>query len=241
MARRATTAAAAGALGVGLVLGLTGCSMHDSGPVVTRDVAIEDVTAVDLATSGDLVVRRGDTPSLTVTAPEGTQDRLTTRVRDGVLELDSRSTFGFSRMGDVRYELVVSELTRVVVSGSGDVEGADVTGSTLTVLLEGSGDIDFDGVDADEVDAVIEGSGGITLSGRSGTARLSIEGSGDIDADRLRVEDAEVSIEGSGDIGVDATRRLDARIGGSGSVTYPGEPEVTSDVDGSGSVTRDRD
>lgn len=237
MARRTTTAAAAGAVGAGLVLGLTGC-VGGGGPVVTREVEIEDVQSVEAASSGDLTVRRGDTPSLTVRAPEGSQDRLVSEVRDGVLVLDARGSFGFQDLGDVEYELVVGELQQVVITGSGDVTGSDVAGDRLRVSISGSGSVELDGVDADEVQAAIDGSGGIELSGRTTTAVLGIEGSGDIDVEDLRAEEVDASIGGSGSIAVHAERRLDAAIGGSGSVTYTGDPEVTSRVDGSGDVTR---
>ena len=236
MARR-TTALAAGAVGAGLVLGLTGC-VGGGGPVVSRDVEIDDVRSVELASSGDLTVRRGDTPSLTVRAPEGTQDRLVSEVRDGVLVLDARGSFGFQDLGDVEYELVVGELQQVLISGSGDVTGSDVTGDELRVLISGSGSIEIDGVDADEVAASIDGSGDVELSGRTATARFGIDGSGGIEAEDLRADDVEAAIGGSGSIEVHAARRLDASIGGSGSVTYAGDPEVTSQVDGSGDVTR---
>lgn len=236
MARR-TTALAAGAVGAGLVLGLTGC-VGGGGPVVSRDVEIDDVRSVELASSGDLTVRRGDTPSLTVRAPEGTQDRLVSEVRDGVLVLDARGSFGFQDLGDVEYELVVGELQQVLISGSGDVTGSDVTGDELRVLISGSGSIEIDGVDAEEVAASIDGSGDVELSGRTATARFGIDGSGGIEAEDLRADEVEAAIGGSGSIEVHAARRLDASIGGSGSVTYAGDPEVTSQVDGSGDVTR---
>lgn len=237
MARRTTAAAVAGAVGAGLVLGLAGCA-GGGGPTVSRDVAIEDVRSVELASSGDLTVRRGDTPSLTVRAPEGTQERLVSEVRDGVLVLDARGSFGFQNLGDVEYELVVSELEQVVITGSGDVTASDVAGDRLQVGISGSGSIELDGVDADQVQAAIDGSGGIELSGRATTAALGIEGSGDIDAEDLRADEVDATIGGSGSIAVHAERRLAASIGGSGSVTYTGDPEVTSEVDGSGDVVR---
>ncbi|WP_454051138.1 head GIN domain-containing protein [Cellulomonas sp. Marseille-Q8402] len=237
MARR-TTAAAAGAVGAGLVLGLTGC-VGGGGPMVTREVEVEDVQSVDLASSGDLTVRRGDTPSLTVRAPEGTQDRLVSEVRDGVLVLDARSSFGFQDLGDVQYELVVSDLQQVVVSGSGDVTASEVVGERLRVSISGSGGVEVSGVDVEEVQAAVDGSGDIELSGRTTTAAFGIDGSGDIDAEDLRAEEVDASIGGSGEIAVHAERRLDVRIGGSGSVTYAGDPEVTSEVSGSGDVVRE--
>lgn len=237
MARRTTTVAAT-ALAVGFGLTLTGCAFESAGPRETRSVDIDDVSSVRLATSGELVVRRGTTPSLTVTAGERTQDRLVSEVRDGVLVLDaSGSTFG--SLGAIRYELVVSGIGELVVSGSGDVSGDDVTDDGLRVQIEGSGDVDLTRVDTDDVRVSVEGSGNVELAGRSGTLSVGIEGSGDVDLDDLVVQEADVSIEGSGEVALDVRQRLGVRIAGSGSVTYSGNPEVRQDIDGSGSVERD--
>lgn len=235
MARR-TTAVAATALGAGLVLGLSGCgTASGGGPSETRDIDIVDVSSVRLATSGELVVRRGTTPSLTVTAGERTQDRLVSEVRDGVLVLDATGGF-FGSVGDIRYELVVSGVGELVVSGSGDVSGDDVTGDDLRVLIEGSGDVDLTRVDADDVRVSVEGSGNVDLGGRSRALSVGIAGSGDVDLEDLAVQDADVSIEGSGEVALDVRSRLAVRIAGSGSVTYSGSPEVRQDIEGSGSV-----
>jgi hypothetical protein len=237
MARHSTTVAAT-TLGAVLVLGLTGCvTGAGGGPTQTRDVDIDDVQSVRLATSGELVVRRGTTPSLTVTAGERTHDRLVSEVRDGVLVLDSSGSM-FGSVGAIRYELVVSGLEKLVVSSSGDFSGVDVTGDALRVQIEGSGDVDLEGVDAEDVRLSVEGSGRIDLAGRSAAVSASIAGSGDLDLEDLVVQKAEVSIEGSGSIDLDVRQRLAVRIEGSGSVTYSGDPEVQQDVEGSGSVRR---
>jgi len=238
MARRTTTVAAT-ALGAVLALGLTGCVMGPGGgPAETRDVDVDDVSSVRLATSGELVVRRGSTPSLTVTAGERTHDRLVSEVRDGVLVLDARGGI-LGSVGDIRYELVVSGIGELVVSGSGDVTGDDVTGDDLRVLIEGSGDVDLTRVDAEDVRVSVEGSGNVDLAGRAGALSVGIAGSGDVDLEDLAVQEADVSIEGSGEVALDVRRQLAVRIAGSGSVTYTGDPEVRQQIDGSGSVRRD--
>lgn len=256
MVRRSATAAALVVLVAGLVPALTGCG-EDDGPKVTREVVVEDVTAVEIAASGDLTVRRGTTPSLTVTASERTQDRLVSEVRDGVLVLGPRDGWLHST-SEVTYELVVTDLQRLRVSGEGDVTGTDVTGDQLLVQVDGSGDVeltgvdgqdvrveiegegdvDLTGLDADVVRVAIPGSGEVRLRGRAASTSLRIDGDGDVHAEALRTDDADVSIGGSGDVQVDARRALHVSIEGTGWVTYLRDPEVVSDVRGDGGVER---
>ncbi len=238
MARRTSTVAGATAVGVLGALGLTGCVMEPAGPAETRDVDITDVHAVELSTSGELTVRRGDSPSLRVTAGSRTHDRLVSEVRDGVLVLDARGGVG-ARTGEIRYELVLGELSDLAVSGSGDVRGHGVTGADLRVLVEGSGDVELGGLDATSVRVSVEGSGDVDLSGSAASVAVGIEGSGDVDLGDLRAQEADVSIEGSGEVDVDVLRRLAVEISGSGTVTYSGDPEVSRQISGSGDVRRD--
>ena len=60
-------------------LALTGCAVV-AGPTASEDREVGDVRAVELSTSGDLVVVQGDRPALTVTAAKPALARLTSEV-----------------------------------------------------------------------------------------------------------------------------------------------------------------
>lgn len=202
----------------GVALGVTGCGWESDGPVSTQVRAIDEVTAVELKAPGDLTVQRGDTPSLTVTAGERSHERLTSEVRDGVLVLDmSKDWVSFG--DDLKITLVVSELERIDVRGSGDVVADGVTGSELGIEINGSGDVEFDSVDADSVEVSVNGSGSVDVRGAAASA--------------------DVSINGSGDVRVGVTESLTSSIRGSGSVYYAGNPVVTSDIQGSGDLRQE--
>lgn len=222
----------------GALLLLTGCGDAAFGPSTTQERPADGVTAVELSTSGTLVVEHGDEPSLTVTAGRNVLAQLTSEVRDGVLVLDHDDRPGWSRTGVVEYRLVVDHLDAIRVEGSGgvQVDGEVATGDELAILLEGSADVGVEGVDVDELDVSNQGSGRITLAGAAEVQRVTVAGSGGYDAAALRTREAAVALEGSGDAVVDVTGTLDASVSGSGSITHTGGARVTSDVDGSGSV-----
>lgn len=222
----------------GALLLLAGCGAAAFGPTSSEERPADGVTAVELSTSGTLVVEHGDAPSLTVTAGRNVLAQLTSEVRDGVLVLDHDDRPGWSRTGTVEYRLVVDHLDAVRVEGSGSVrvDGGVATRDALAVLVEGSGDVRVEGVDVSQVDASNQGSGRITLSGVADVQRVTVAGSGGYDAAELSTREAAVAVEGSGDAAVDVTGTLDASVSGSGSVTHTGGARVTSDVDGSGSV-----
>lgn len=221
-----------------LLLVLTGCGSLGVGPSRSEERPVADVTAVELETSGTLVVEHGDEPSLTVTAGRLVLAQLTSDVHDGVLVLGHDDRPGWSRTGEVEYRLVVDRLDAVQLSGSGHVRVDDgvADGDELDVLVQGSGDVRVDGVDVAAVVASNQGSGSIVLAGTAAQQSVTVDGSGGYDAADLRTRDAAVAVEGSGDAAVRVTGSLDAHVSGSGSVTHTGGARVTSDVDGSGSV-----
>ena len=115
-------------------LALTGCAVV-AGPTASEDREVGDVRAVELSTSGDLVVVQGDRPALTVTAAKPALDRLTSEVTDGRLVLSSTGAFVTGR---IAYLLETDHLEDVLIRGSGDVTGSRVTGDDVKIRVQGS-------------------------------------------------------------------------------------------------------
>lgn len=225
------------ALGAATVLAaasLTGCAVR-LGPMTSSSPEIDDATAVVLDTAGDLTIREGE-PSLTIHAPQGVLDRLTVRVRDGVLVLGHEPGPFPMGAGDIRYELTLPSLASLEVNGAGDVD-ATVSGDSLSVGIGGAGDVEVTGIDADSVEVTIDGAGDVELSGEAASLDITIDGAGEVDTDALRVGDAVVAISGAGDAHVYVTGTLRVELSGVGSVRHRGGAEVESEISGLGEVT----
>lgn len=222
--------------GAVVLLAVGGCALiPDAGPQVTREQRVGTASAVMLRTSGDLVITRGESASLTTTAGERVFDSLTFEVVDGVLVLDSdRPMMPF---GSVRYELTLPSVESVGVEGSGDVE-ADFSGvGDVEIDVRGSGDVTGSALAADGVVVSVSGSGDIRLTGESDELSVAISGSGDFLGRGLETQSTTITIAGSGDAEVHASDTLDASIAGSGSVRFTGGARVTAEVAGSGDVS----
>lgn len=229
--RRTLTAVTTAAVALLLT---SACAVQTPGPQRTEDRMVPEMNKVELAMSGDLVIRSGPTPKLTVTAGEAVIRSVTSEVRDGRLVLDVDGYMG--RLGEVRWDLVLPAVEAVTVSGSGHVEVVSTESPDLALVVEGSGDIDVVDAAAEAVTADITGSGRIAVTGTSARQEVRIEGSGIYQADQLDSREATVVVEGSGTADVQVSGRLDARVSGSGSVRYTGDAAVTKAVDGSGEV-----
>jgi hypothetical protein len=197
---------------------LAGCGLtsfaRDPGPTRTEDRAVQGVAEVELATSGDLTLTTGGTPSLTITAGRDVLSHLTSEVQGDRLVLGTKGSVG--SLGEVRYDLVLP--------------------AAHVVDLSGSGSIRADGLDVDELTVDLSGSGTITLAGRTGRQTVELDGSGNYRAARLDSTDAEVTVAGSGTADVQVSGTLRAVIEGSGTITHGGGARVDTQIDGSGSV-----
>ena len=224
-------------LGVALLLIVSGCggaASFDRGPTQTQDRSITAVSAVELATSGNLSLRTGDPPSLRITAGANVLDDLTSDISGNRLTLDDKRAFG--NVGTVRYELVLPEARELVLSGSGEIRVAGPSAVT-DLTLSGSGELNVAGLTGDGLTADLSGSGRIVVAGEIAAQTVSLDGSGQYDARELTSRVAEVTIGGSGTADVHVTGTLEAVIEGSGTIRHTGGATVHTRIDGSGTVT----
>jgi hypothetical protein len=220
------------------LLATAGCSLPgvEPGPVVTRDRAVDDATAIVLTTPGELVISVGETPSLEVTAGENVIDTLTARVADGVLRLEGSRSVG-PVAGTIRYELTLPRVDSITIEGSGSVRADLSGGQALTIDIKGSGDLHGENLAATSVTTVVEGSGNVSLAGTTTEQSVSIRGSGDFDGLDLASTTATVDIAGSGDVELTVSDRLRASIAGSGDIRHGGGAKVDGSIAGSGDIS----
>ena len=175
-----------------------------NGRIVTQQRAIANFRGVDLQGAGDLIVRVGPRPSLSVTADSNILPVLGQRQRGDRLTLEPLRSYR-SRTRP-RFVLTVPQLNSLGIGGSGDARVYNVTGERLTLAIGGSGNI--------------------VASGRTGRLSLAIGGSGDIDTRALRASSVAVTIGGSGNARVATSGALSGTIAGSGSIRYLGRPSA---------------
>jgi hypothetical protein len=222
-------------------LALAGCvrlPAAASGPRVETSHEVSDaVHGLRLETAGDVTVRLGDEPGLTVRAPKSISDRLTVDEQEGTLVLGIRGAGWTS--GRVDYVLTVRSFDELALEGAGDVT-ADFSGADeVEITVDGAGDVRATGIDATEVDVEINGAGDVSLEGAADSGELTVNGAGSIRASDLVLRRADAEISGAGDIHVHATGTLDAEISGLGDIHVSGDPRITSDVSGLGEIVDD--
>jgi hypothetical protein len=229
------TALSAGACDV---VTLPGSVVRGSGVVVEQDRNARGVAAVHLAAPGELRIVQGPAEEFWIQAEDNLIRHLVTRVDGRTLRIEIDHGVVLHPTRPIRYNLVVRDLERLVLSASGSAEVFDFSVPSLEVAVSGSGGLTLDGLYADAIVATLSGSGALDASGSVREQRLALSGSGPFRGRHLNSRRAEVRTSGSGSATVRVRDRLDAWVSGSGSVLYYGNPQVGRSVTGSGDVRR---
>ena len=218
-----------GGCGVGLVVG--------SGKTVTEERAISGVEGVALSFVGDLRITQGDEEKLVITGDDNVLPLITTEVKDGVLTIGSKSTFGVPVINDLHYDLTVRNLNNLQLSGAGNAEMEKLDTGDLTAGVSGAGNLSIKDLQADTVVANLSGVGNLELGGKAKRQSISLSGAGSYSGGDLETGSTDVSLSGLGGATVWATENLNASISGAGNVEYYGNPDVTTKISGLGNVT----
>jgi hypothetical protein len=211
-------------------------TVDGSGLAATEERDVGEVTEVQLKGIGQLVVKQGSLPGLTVTADDNVLPLIETETAGRKLTLALRDGYTVHTKTPITYTLTVPRLSKLSVSGSGSAVVDHLTGDTLTVRVSGSGKVQLSGLEYQALTVHLSGSGIATVSGTTHTLSTRVTGSGEIDAASLHAKIGEVQVSGSGAVAVWATDRLKLRVSGSGTVRYKGTPQLEQKRSGSGRV-----
>jgi hypothetical protein len=210
--------------------------VEGSGTPATEDREVGEVTEVRLVGGGNLIIKPGEIPGLTVTADDNILPLIETETAGRKLTLTLRDGYNIRTKTPITYTLTVSRLSKLSVSGSGHARVDHLKGDNLTVRVSGSGQALLNGVEYSALTVNLSGSGHVTVSGTTDTLSIRTSGSGEIDAGALKAQTGDVQVSGSGNVTVWATDRLKLRMSGSGTVSYKGRPQIERKVTGSGRI-----
>jgi hypothetical protein len=236
-----------------------GGGIRGSGNVVEEARPVSGVTAVSLATLGDLTIELGDTESFRIEAEDNLLEYIETDVRNGELSIRLRPNTMVNPSVPVRYYLTVSGLDEISISSSGDVfapdleaerfsinlsssgdlQMGDLQTQVLDVKISSSGDVNMGQLSADTLDVNLSSSGDLTIAGGDVTSQdVNLSSSGDYTARDLKSQRATVNLSSSGAATIWVEETLEARVNSSGDLYYRGNPTVDARTNSSGDVVR---
>jgi hypothetical protein len=218
-----------------------GGAVRGSGVIVSesRDLPAFDGVSVDYPAV--VTIRQGNTPSVTVEADDNFLPQLSTRVADGVLNIEvMRIAIGqrVTPTREVRINLTVKDLRQLDLSSAGSVKVESLETGALKISVSGAGSLTLSRLTVRTLTLDLSGVGSVTAGGTADDIDLNISGVGSFHGEALEVQSATVDISGMGSATLWVKVRLTADISGTGSVSYYGSPELIRNVSGLGSVRK---
>lgn len=200
--------------------GVTGSGRKITG---TRD--LPEFDSIRFKGNGKVYLSQGTAQSVTITADENIMGELRTEVRDGVLTISAEKWV--MDESSVEYDIVVTDIKEISVSGLGEFHSKDtIKVDELALRLSGVGDLSLS-LDVNVLKTKISGTGDMKLEGKAVYHEMKISGVGDLNAYDLVTESATLDISGAADCKIHVLEELTVDISGAGDVKYKGDPRVT--------------
>jgi len=197
---------------IGLVVGLTGCSListakvKGSGIGKTEKRSVTSFDSLDVGCPGSFQVLSQGQESLEISGDDNIIPLITTEVKNHTLYIRSSETY--APKDKLQIVISIPDVKRFVFAGAGDANLANVKN--------------------DRMEIVMSGAGSVTASGETKEADITLSGAGSVDAKNLHAVNARVNSTGVGTVDIYATGQLDASAVGVGEVNYYGSPKVVN-------------
>lgn len=210
-------------------------------------------------TSVNVVYRRADSTSITITAESNLIPHIITVVNSGRLEIRTDPRNACFDAGQTPLVTITSpELNFMELTGSGNFQADTLSGSAVEIRSTGSGDLSVDVITCEELDINLTGSGyaeiinatcneaamsgtgsgDLTISGSGETLDVKTTGSGSMEALGFMVTTVKATVTGSGNIHTHVLNNLNAVITGSGNIYVRGNPVINQTITGSGKIIK---
>ena len=201
--------------------------------IITKGWEVDDFDRVTLEGFSELRIVQGESESLKVSTDDNIMPYIEAEVQGSTLVLgftrDGRNRT-FNPSDSIVFNLVVTELSRIDITGAGEIHAKDLNVEMLRLELTGAGQIDIQNLMADELVIRQAGAGSTIISGEVIGQEISITGAGNYHAPDLKSETALIEITGIGSANVWVTETLDVEIASIGNVLYYGNPRVISSI-----------
>jgi len=209
-----------------------------TGNIKTESRSAKDFSTIELQTSADVEIVKGNTFNVSVSDYENLVKYLIVEVVDNRLIIKNQPKT--LNLWNSKAKVIVTlpdPLYSIKLAGSGNIKVLSAFNDLKFMLVSGSGNIEVNSnCRLIKLEAQIAGSGNIDGNGTVQDLFTKISGSGNIKFSEMKAKNANCRLSGSGNIYVFIENRLDAFLAGSGDIVYSGSPVVNSHLSGSGSI-----
>lgn len=209
-----------------------------SGNVITENRDVANFTTMQISYPAQVVVRQGQSESLTIQAEDNVVADIRTQVSGDELIIEGihRHSMRVIPTKPIKITIVVTDLSKIDFESAGQVRVESLKADDLHMILNGAGTLTLDNAQLASLICELDGAGSIHASGTATNLDVHVNGLGSFDGEDLHSQVANASLNGAGSATVWVDKNLSAEINGMGSVNYYGSPHIDQTIDGLGTV-----
>jgi hypothetical protein len=245
-----------------VAIGLTtfACSLGSivgRGEVETRSFDFSGFTRVEVSSTFDAEIVRGDIFSITVTTNQNIFDYLALERDSDTLKIKLKA--GSYTVASLKARVTMPDLTSLNVSGASEATANGFSSShNLDLMASGASRIELTDIKCANADIEVSGASRVTGSLESGDAKVDISGASTIDVsgrggkldltasgashasfDDFTTADTRVNFSGASSGNVKTSGKLDVQLSGASSLKYFGNPTLGDiNVTGASSISK---
>jgi hypothetical protein len=222
--------------GIGVFLASDG--VRGSGTIVTETRDVDGFERVKICCGLKLILRQGETTSVSVTGDDNIVPEIQTNVSGNTLVVKWDTTIDQHHPSQqVVCDITMAVIEGVELSGGAELETAALTADQFTLKTSGGSRAEIDSLVAGTFE--LDSSGGSNTSINSGQIAdqtVHLDGGDSLDAADMESQHADIEVSGGSDATIWVTESLVIKASGGGEVTYYGSPTVEQDVSGGSKV-----
>ncbi|WP_192821606.1 GIN domain-containing protein [Rufibacter sp. LB8] len=215
--------------------------LNDDYQGVSKIYNVRDFTEIEAGGAYHIRVKQSYRTSVRVTGNTSDLDKMTVRVRNGVLQIKREGklfTFWNSNQRPVLIEIETPDLTSLNVSGAVKAEVFGFAPDNFSLNQSGASEVAM-GISTSHLELDLSGASKVTLKGHTDHLDAQASGASDIVADKLTASRAEVDLSGASEGVVNVQEHLRAQASGASNLQYTGDvKQVDTDQSGGSKVSR---
>ncbi len=212
-------------------------TINGSGNTITKQIAISDVSAIDMSGMGTLIISQSDRESLSIEAEDNIMPYIIISVKNNTLQIRKQNNININTTKPIRFHVTVKNINTITASSSIRIKADDIKTRSLDISTSGSATIEAR-IQTKQLTVMSSGSSNITLDGHADTQKLTMGGSSHFNGSKLIGKTAEVTCTGSSRVKLNVTKKINGTVSGSASVAYRGNPKIDVAQAGSAKIRK---
>ena len=211
--------------------------IRGNGNVIKQDREISNFHGLEVGGAFHVFLTQGDKESLRIEADENLMDIIITRVKGGILEIETKEDIRESKALNIY--ITFNSLNHLDISGACNLEGEnkfklddlnmECSGASQVMLKFAAENMDFD----------CSGACNLDLYGSAQSLNLDLSGASKFNAFDLQLAEADVDISGASHARLFVRTQMSAEVSGAGSLKYKGDAKlINHEVSGAGSIKK---